>query len=126
MSSSVGNPILGLTTRDKSNIQHKYPLPKLSGMLYLIGGKADVPQLQNGSQDSPGGAELILREADSLQSLHQDQKILTVLLPQDITRSALREKEQIMVISPFSPRVKPSSRIFRAVQCFKAWRNVKR
>lgn len=89
-------------TWDNSNIQHKYPIPKLLGLLYLIGGKADVPQLQNGSQDSPGGAQLIIWEADSLQSLHQDQEIPTVLFPQDVTCSALREKGQIIVISPFS------------------------
>jgi len=68
--------------------------------VYLIGGKADIPQLQNGSQDSPGGGQLIEREADSLQSLHQDQKVLAVLLPQDVTGSALREQRQIIVISP--------------------------
>lgn len=100
MSSSVRNHVLGPTTWQNSNIQHKYPVPKLSGLLYLVGGKADVPQLQNGSQDSPGGAQLIIREADSLQSLHQDQKILTVLLPHHFTCSALREKGQIIVISP--------------------------
>lgn len=65
------------------------PFPGGQGSVYLGGGKADVPQLQNGSQDSPGGGQLVVREADSLQSLHQVQKVLPVLLPQDVTRSAL-------------------------------------
>lgn len=59
MSSSLRNHVLGPTTWDNSKIQHKYPVPKLLGVLYLIGGKADVPQLQNSSQDSPGGVQLI-------------------------------------------------------------------
>lgn len=67
------------------------PFPGCQGLVYLVGGKADIPQLQNGGQDSPGGGQLIIREADSLKSLHQDQKVPTVLLPQDVTCSALGE-----------------------------------
>lgn len=76
--------------------------------MYLGGGKADVPQLQNGSQDSPGGGQLVVREADSLQSLHQVQKVLPVLLPQDVTRSALGQQGQIIMVSCFRPRLELS------------------
>lgn len=103
------------------------PFPSCRGSRYLRGGKADIPQLQDGRQDSPGGGQLIIREADTLQSLHQDQKVLTVLLPQDVTSSALRigTDNGAQPLLPRAGAELPAAIFREVVQCFKDCKNLK-
>ena len=58
---------------------------------HLVGAEADVAQLQDGGENGPHGGDLVAVETDGLETLDQQQEVLLVLFPLQLTRPPLRD-----------------------------------